>query len=340
MLGGVICPPEVLDGISRIASEHNVRSLRADLAIVRASIAHAALDRSNTVREEHVQAVLPLVLAHRAKNAPDPPSSSTPPRDTERQEPNGGTLTGERIYPPRLVEMPRVVASGPDSSSRLGPVITSRATPNPAELDARASIVHALAQTGAPIPRREDFYEKVREPRSPTRYLFVVDSSGSHGVKDRMRLVKGAVAGLMEASSGNRDEVCVIAFRGPAAEIVMEPTRDRDAARHALEYLPTGGRTPLANGLELALQYVTPFTILVVLTDGRANVPSKTGDAWADALLAAKLVHCPALVIDTENAMGATGRPAALAEAMNARHVKLDALAAGEELIVTLLNLR
>jgi magnesium chelatase subunit D len=155
-----------------------------------------------------------------------------------------------------------------------------------------------------------------------------------------MRLVKGAVAGLMEASSGNRDEVCVIAFRGPAAEIVMEPTRDRDAARHALEYLPTGGRTPLANGLELALQYVTPFTILVVLTDGRANVPSKTGDAWADALLAAKLVHCPALVIDTENAMGATGRPAALAEAMNARHVKLDALAAGEELIVTLLNLR
>jgi magnesium chelatase subunit D len=127
-------------------------------------------------------------------------------------------------------------------------------------------------------------------PQSATRFLFVVDSSGSHGIKDRMRLVKGAVAGLLSASSRRRDEVCVVAFRGTSADVVMEPTRDSELAIQALEYLPTGGRTPLASGLELALQYVTPTTVMVILTDGRANVPSQSDDAWTDALAAAQSI--------------------------------------------------
>lgn len=61
-----------------------------------------------------------------------------------------------------------------------------------------------------------------------------------------MRLVQGAVASLLKASSRHRDEVCVVAFRGTSADVVIEPTRDYEAAIQALEYLPTGGRTPLA----------------------------------------------------------------------------------------------
>ena len=53
-------------------------------------------------------------------------------------------------------------------------------------------------------------------PLAGTRYVFVVDSSGSHAVQERMRLVKGAVNGLLEAGHGRHDEIVVIACRGGA----------------------------------------------------------------------------------------------------------------------------
>jgi magnesium chelatase subunit D len=353
-IADVICPPDILDWISQTVCQHNVRSLRADLATVRASVAKAALDGARTVSKEHVQAVLPLIIAHRSRHAPQTPpsgfSAGNQPREREAADPSTGDTTGERIFPTRAVEMPRVVVShnsiqsprGRDATKdgKTGPVVSVRRNADPAELDPRASIARALIETGQPVPRQDDLHDRIREPHSATRYLVVVDSSGSHGVKDRMRLVKGAVAGLLEASPDRRDEVAVVAFRGTSAELISEPTRSLEAVRQTLEYLPTGGRTPLAHGLELALRYVTPNTILVLLTDGRANVPSQSHDAWTDALLAARQVRCPALVIDTETRIGATGRAVELAEAMGARHTRLDDIGANRDFVLILQTLR
>jgi magnesium chelatase subunit D len=68
--------------------------------------------------------------------------------------------------------------------------------------------------------------------------------------------VKGVATGLLESSVDHRDEVAVIAFRGAKAEVVLQPCRDADAALRVLEFLPTGGRTPFAHGLELASSVV------------------------------------------------------------------------------------
>jgi magnesium chelatase subunit D len=139
-------------------------------------------------------------------------------------------------------------------------------------------------------------------------------------------LVKGAVAGLMDTSVRRHDEVAVVVFRGAAAEIVLHPTCDAQEARAALTYLPTGGRTPLAHGLELAAGLVTEDTAMVLLTDGRANVPSRTEDPWADALDAAAAITCPVLVIDSETGPHPSGRARQLADRMHGTHLALDAL--------------
>ena len=80
----------------------------------------------------------------------------------------------------------------------------------------------------------------MREPLVASRFLFVVDSSGSHAAHERMRAVKGAGAGLIERSLRRRDEVAVIVFRGESAEILVAPTSDVATVMAALEYLPTG----------------------------------------------------------------------------------------------------
>jgi magnesium chelatase subunit D len=194
----------------------------------------------------------------------------------------------------------------------------------------------ALTETGQSKLRVQDLYEKVREPLVGSRFLFVVDSSGSHAARERMRAVKGAVAGLVERSLRRRDEVAVIVFRGESAEVLVEPTSDSAAVLAALEYLPTGGRTPLAHALELAQQFINEETLLLLLTDGRANVPSRTADPWADALEAAAKIRCAALVVDTELSNTAFGKAKELADVMHAESISLASFEAGYDLPILL----
>lgn len=346
---GIICSKEMLAQISASVCEAGVRSLRADLAAVRASIAYAALTGDESVRPEHVATVLPLVLAHRAHHRAN--DSGRPPvshPQSPAPRPDDGSQSGvsddksqpsareglARIFAPREVETFTLRPSFEDSSARgvsgstplsqPGPVTGVRRTETPIELDLRATLNHAAVETGNIQPRMADFHERVRTPTSGTQYLFLIDSSGSHAALERMRLVKGAALNLLTRSFKNGDEVAIIVFRGTSAQVLLEPSRSLHEASTALEYLPTGGRTPLADALNLAKTYLTPATVLILLTDGRANVPLGTGDPWQEALDMASQIKTRALVIDTENSTERLGRPLKLAEALGAEYVRLE----------------
>jgi magnesium chelatase subunit D len=378
----VILPGGILDLIAERIAGQNVRSLRADLAVVRGSRALAALQGSPAVEADHVEAVLPLALAHRATSRSRDPRQEPPIGDRGSgirdqgsgigdqgsgigDEHRGGSTIApaERVFAPLDLPSPRLVvdlsspragtsADAPGGVAR-GVAIGARRTPEPRELDTRATllhaatrsgvmhaatrngvmhaatrngVMHAVTRSGAAEILTDDLHERVRLPRAGVRYVFVVDSSGSHAVQDRMRLVKGAAGALLDSAHGRRDEVVLIACRGASASVVVEPTPVLAEVQRALEYLPTGGRTPLAHALELAAGYITDASVVVVLTDGHANVASVSDDPWADALAAAAAIACPSLVIDSEEGPRATGRPRALAQAMRATHARLSDL--------------
>jgi magnesium chelatase subunit D len=351
-LPSVRCSTAMLDHISTIVCEHEVISLRADLAIARASCAQAALLGCKEVTEEHIDVVLPLALTHRmARSYERPPLPKASPSRPQAAEQRGETdqtdeMTEQR-FSPLLVRTPELRWTVDDGDSggtearkgkAPGPVVRSRKSEQPVEIDARSSVLEAVVRTGQATPRLQDLYEKVREPLVGSRFLFVVDSSGSHAARERMRAVKGAVAGLMERSLRRRDEVAVVVFRGESAEVLVEPTSDVSAVTAALEYLPTGGRTPLAHALELASGFVTAETLLVLITDGRANVPYGGKDAWHDALQAATKIQCPALIVDTESSENAFGKARELADAMGAECISLAELEAGYDFAILLKN--
>ncbi|WP_433968697.1 VWA domain-containing protein [Tunturiibacter gelidiferens] len=353
MLSSVRCPTAMLEQISTIVCEHGVISLRADLAIARASCAQAAMLGCEEVTAEHIVAVLPLALAHRMTRSPHrPPFPQTPasllPQTPPPGKENEGTdeMTQQRfsslsVRTPELrwtVDDSRSGTTGGRKGQAPGPVVRTRKNERPGELDSRLSVLEAVIQTGQPSPRPQDLYEKMREPLVASRFLFVVDSSGSHAAHERMRMVKGAVAGLIERSLRRRDEVAVIVFRGESAEILVAPTSDVATVLAALEYLPTGGRTPLAHALELANQFVTPETLLLLVTDGRANVPYGSNDAWDDALQAAAKIQCPGLVVDTESSNNAFGKAKELADTMRAECISLSEFEAGYDFAVLLKN--
>lgn len=187
---------------------------------------------------------------------------------------------------------------------------------------------------GVPVAvTRDDLHGRVREGRAGARVLFVVDASGSMNARARMEAVKGAALDLLADASTRRDEVGVIAFRGAEAEVLLPFARDAEVARAALERLPTGGRTPLAHALVLADAALGPDrrdALLVLLTDGRGNVPLPGGgDAWAQARsAAARLAGTPALVVDTEAGLVRLGRAGELAAALGAECLALESLTA------------
>ncbi len=346
-LNGVHCSAETLLHISETVCEAGVRSMRADLAIMRAAAAYAALAGDLQIELHHVATILPLVLAHRARErsrqTPPPPPQQQP--ESQAPSPKDAAQESlERIFAPQSFEAPsmRVAAAeaerkGLGTATPLGdrgPVVRARLSKEPTELDLRATLNHSLLENGTVRPQLSNLHERVRRPKTGTRYLFVIDSSGSHAAQERMRVVKGAVSGLLTRSLKREDEVAILIFRGTSAQVILEPTTVLADAISALEYLPTGGRTPLAHALQLAQQYVTSSTLLVLLTDGRANVPLQEGDPWEDALAAARNLSCAALVIDTEDGANAFGQTRKLAEVLRARCLRLDELAMMDDLTI------
>jgi len=125
--------------------------------------------------------------------------------------------------------------------------------------------------------RPEDFRVTRFKQKSRTTTIFVIDASGSAALH-RLAEAKGAVELLLADCYVRRDQVAVLAFRGPGAELLLPPTRSLVRAKRSLAALPGGGGTPLAAGLDAAWTLAegvarrgdTPLVVL--LTDGRANI--------------------------------------------------------------------
>lgn len=182
-----------------------------------------------------------------------------------------------------------------------------------------------------------DIRYKKRESHVGATIVFVVDASGSMGASRRMKETKEAVLSMLMDSYQKRDKIGMIAFRQKKAEVLLEITSSVDLAEKQLQALPTGGRTPLADGLYRAWELLQarkhkdpemlPFVVLI--TDGRANSPLWGDDPVEDALKAASMIandHIPAIVVDTENDFLSFHLAERIASAMEADYFKVNEL--------------
>lgn len=194
----------------------------------------------------------------------------------------------------------------------------------------RAAGLRGVGQGGGAVELRPEDLRRVRRGgRGAARVLFAVDASGSMAAGRRLSLAKGAVLGLLNGSYQQRDEVALIAFRGEGPELLLPFTRDVAQAERSLRDVPTGGRTPLSGALRLASELARgdDALVMVLFTDGRANVAASGGDPWAEALEAAAALRVrlvAALVVDCETGTVRLGRAETLALQLGARCVGLD----------------
>jgi magnesium chelatase subunit D len=198
---------------------------------------------------------------------------------------------------------------------------------------------HARGRSGPGLAvRSSDVRFAVREGREGNLVLFCVDASGSMGTKKRMGEVKTAIVSLLLDAYQRRDTVGLVTFAGAGATVALPPTGSVETAVRRLESLPTGGRTPLAEGLLQAAEVLRIAAIrdprrrplLVLVTDGRATAGDR---AFAKARQAAGWLAqqgIASVVVDCEPRRGVRlGLAAELAVDLQAEYLDLGDVAAG-----------
>ena len=191
----------------------------------------------------------------------------------------------------------------------------------------------------------QDYRRKAREKRIGGYQLFVVDASGSMAARHRMEATKAAILSLLRDSYIHRDSVGLIAFRKESAEVLLPFTRSVERAERLLSTLPTGGKTPLSQGLRTAYtmcdrllrRHAAERIQIICITDGRAT-SGDTEDPVAEAKQWARILGTlpvDRIVIDTESGYIKLGLAKELCKLMNGNYYAMDTITADRILRVS-----
>jgi magnesium chelatase subunit D len=299
---------------------------------------------------------------------PDPPSGpgSGPPADTNSHPPpdlseqslvpggSGGVPPGIRTVPAGATYRTRLLTApgtGMGEAGRRSRALTATGrTVGAVPPRGRSGPLHLPATIRVAAPRQydrgrrsgplrlagDDLRLAVTEGRESNLVLLVVDASGSMAARRRMETVKAVALSLLLDAYQRRDKVGLITFRGTEASLALPPTSSIDVAVRRLRDLPSGGRTPLAEGLLCAAETLRLERIrdprrrplLILVTDGRATYGP---DAVARSRSAAERLRqtgVASVVIDCEAGRFTLGLAAELSDHLGAQHVPVGEVAA------------
>ena len=405
-------PDGLVTAIVSLTRQLDLHGHRADIAILKAARAHAALMEKSAIDKSDIFAAAQLAIPHRLKSSPlDRPEALQEKiqkaliqaLDTESGA-KGDSLDSGDINLEEMIEnmqVPGSAAAGsilfsflgkkqaeavfePDKSMAAAEVDveelltrrgrgTRRSTPaadsttgrylraeriKPGEREYRIAMNATLRQAAlrtaregnapngnAPI-QKDDFRKKRLAKPCRDLIVFVVDTSGSMGSGERapMKAAKGAAMAILRKAHQNRSEVAVVAFGGQSAVLVLPPTSSVATAQAALERLPAGGATPFADSLLQAWQLIRSERlknpgvrpVLVIISDGEANVPISAGAEPLKELefLAEKIARdrIPAIFIDAASRSEGESGMQRIAEAMRASFLTVRDLSASSVL--------
>jgi magnesium chelatase subunit D len=356
--------------VTAICSEQLLDGIRGDLAIIKTARALAAWEKDSEIGADHIRRAAVFALPHRMRRRP---AASGSPRKDSSASPSGGSYGpgfargpshGDGRPGDNAGSSPATAGATPtaaepaainlvtdlidrESSGRRGTgSIASRRATRATPYDHTGTLainetLTAAAARGRRVGERgitlsaSDLMQHGRSGPGRSSVLFLVDASASMATQRRLELAKSAALGLLKSNYQHRDEVALMVFRGEGADLVMPFTSGIEGVEQALNDVPTGGRTPLARALIDAAEVLRTRepSLLVVFTDGRANVSVGNEDPWAESLAACaelKEACAGAVVIDCEPGPIVLGRARQLAAALGAECVALSALEATE----------
>lgn len=337
--------------VAEIANEHRLDGIRGDLAIIRAARALTAWEGAGEISAEHIRRAAEFALPHRTRRkkprgTPLSQSSTTPERADSKSQVASTLQSAPALSASGVISLV-TDAVDRDSTGRRGADALSerrgsRAIPfdHSGPLAVNETLI-AAASRGVRTDERgvtlatKDLMQRERRGPGHANVLFLVDASGSMASQRRLQIAKGVALELLKENYQRRDEVALMVFRGEGTDLVLPFTDHVASVERALAEVPSGGRSPLARALVDATQLLRTreTVVLVIFTDGRANVSIDAGDPWEEALTACRSLReacAGAVVVDCEAGPIYLGRARQLADALTADCISLEVLQASD----------
>ena len=364
----------------QLAMTLGIDGSRADIFAVRAARANAALAGRNGVEEDDLIAAIQLVLLPRANTPPpfeqneteaDQSTGDSQNESEEREAEGGGKVAPiedliikaiDASVPENLFEQMRARQKKSKAGKRGAPLpsdrgraVASSAQRSPLSRPALFATLAAAApfqvarrkDAGAIKIKKSDIRYKRFKNSSGILFIFAVDGSGSMAL-NRMAEAKGALARTLRQAYLHRDKVALISFRGEKADVLLHPTRSMEMAKSLIDSLPAGGGTPIAAGLTRAMELARyarirkmPQALVVLMTDGRANISSQASnhdDRLDQKAIIEELKQIgrimqtegvTSVVIDTKSKFVSSGEARNLAEMLGGKYLYLPRAGAG-----------
>ncbi len=299
---------------------HQVEGLRADILLIKASRAYAALDNCSEVTVMHLEKVAPLVLNHRAKHFPksnDNGNDNGNDNNNENANENQNENQNENIENSGLsdyllqatateqflkIQMPKIESKKgllfknqliqKNNQHPFGTVTTG--------IDVLSSVKEYLTTQKLKI------HYKKAVSQSKIHLVFLIDSSSSMVKNQQISFIKGLISETLLQFKNKKILLSAVALQNGTATVILKLTQNVEKFIAEIQQLRSGGKTNLKAGLSLVHQLLKSKTqeetVFYVLTDGKIN-KGETENPFAEAVSYFKTylrISKNTTVIDTE----------------------------------------
>jgi magnesium chelatase subunit D len=325
----VTIPESSYAEVAALCLKEGAEGMRADILILKAARALAALKRREIVSADEIREVAPLVLAHRSKPKNGGDKNKEPEqggRDDIGESPGGGTPLQEYLLraadTTERLKMPRSMMASA-TTQNIKPLPVPAASLHPEKRNLLAMVRHYL------IHQR---FRIIHHParREVLRLLLLVDSSSSMAAARQISQVKGLLAATLKDGRYRQVQISLVALIHGAARLISDFT-DKKQILRLLDNLPTGGKTNMEAGfvqIKQLLRGRQQRHHLYIFSDGRINAGgSRAPFSEAVEFFRRELSHLRATtcIIDTEAGFPRLGMARQLAMALNVNYKNLEA---------------
>ncbi|TRX32198.1 VWA domain-containing protein [Flavobacterium sp. ZT3R18] len=315
-LSSIYISEEIKENIADKCISHQVEGLRADILLMKASRAYAALDNCTEVTVMHLEKVAPLVLNHRAKHFPksnDNGNDNDNGNGNENENENTENIenSGLSDYLLQATETEQFLKIQiPKIESKKGLLfknqLIQKSSQHPFGTVATGIDVLSSVKEYLTTQKIKVHYKKAIA-QSKIHLIFLIDSSSSMVKNQQISFIKGLISETLLQFKNKKIVLSAVALQNGTATVVLKLTQNIEKFIAEIQQLRSGGKTNLKAGLSLVHQLLKlkmpqEETVFYVLTDGKIN-KGETENPFAEAVSYFKTylrISKNTTVIDTE----------------------------------------
>ncbi len=324
---------EIKENIADKCIAHQVEGLRADILLLKASRAYAALENCSEVTEVHLEKVAPLVLNHRAKHFP-----KNNENDNGKSKENGNVNENENTENSGLSDYLLQATTTdqflkiqiPEIQSKKGllfknQLIQKNNQHSFGEITTGIDVLSSVKEYLTTQKFKAHYKKAVAQ--SKVHLVFLIDSSNSMVKNQQISFIKGLISETLLKFKNKKILLSAVALQNGTATVILKLTQNIENFIAEIQQLRSGGKTNLKAGLSLVHQLLkskTPqeVTVFYVLTDGKIN-QGETENPFAEAVSYYKTyLRIPknTTIIDTEKGFVKLALAKKLAEEMKVNY--------------------